>query len=329
MLNEFGRSHAPCLRTSGWAAAPLSGGFPQPGARPRTAVRSEPLKPSEPGFPTPRGAYGFRVRGLGAESLLLEPPRTWPELVVERTAVDDGDLASTDRQNAGVRFTSDGAEILLGGGRCRVSREPLRAEFALRHDATDDELVHPYLAGVAAVAGRWNGLETFHAGAFVGPDGAWALLGERESGKSTTLATLAARGSAIVSDDLLALRGTTALAGPRSIDLRREAAERVPDADALGVVGARERWRVRLPPIAPECPFHGWVFLEWGATNELRRLGASELLVRLSAALTLPAAPTSPSALLLLASLPAFVLGRPRDFDAIDAVADFLFRGLA
>ena len=192
---------------------------------------------------------------------------------------------------------------------------------------TDAELVHPYLAAVAGIAGRWLGHEGFHAGGFVLGSQSWAVLGERGAGKSTTLACLARQGHAVVADDLLVLREGIALSGPRSIDLRRVAAERLDAGEALGVTGARERWRLAIGPVAAELPLAGWVFLEWGPL-ELGRLTAPELLTRLVDALIVPGLPTRPDSLLELAALPAFVLVRPRGWEAVSAGVDTLIQRL-
>ena len=42
-------------------------------------------------------------------------------------------------------------------------------------------------------------------------------------------------------------------AGPRSIDLRPDAAARLGLGESIGVVGARERWRLRAPPVTASC----------------------------------------------------------------------------
>ena len=55
----------------------------------------------------------------------------------------------------------------------------------------DGRLVHPVLATVGAVFAWWRGDVVFHGGAVVIGDGAWGLLGERGTGKSSLLAGLA------------------------------------------------------------------------------------------------------------------------------------------
>ena len=103
--------------------------------------------------------------------------------------------------------------------------------------------MHPYLAPVALVMARWLGREGFHGGGIVAGGGVWGVLGDKTAGKSTTLAWLAREGVGVVSDDVLVIDGGTALAGPRSVDLREEAAERLGVGEPMGRVGQRERWR--------------------------------------------------------------------------------------
>jgi hypothetical protein len=189
---------------------------------------------------------------------------------------------------------------------------------------SSDELVHPFLAPAAAVVAHWLQRLSFHAGAFVSDGGVWALVGAREAGKSSTLAWLALHDHPIVADDVLVLEDGSAFAGPRSIDLREDTADRLEVGRALGVVGARHRWRVTLPQIDPELPFHGWVFLDWGDGIDARRLSGSDCLRRLIQNLTLRVSSTSPASLLELATLPAWELRRPRDWGVMTASAERL-----
>jgi hypothetical protein len=196
--------------------------------------------------------------------------------------------------------------------------------YAVPRRLSTDELVHPYLAPAAAIVSRWMRRLSFHAGAFMSGDAAWGLVGDREAGKSSTLAWLAQGGHQVVADDVLVLENGTAYAGPRSVDLREDTAERLGVGEALGVVGARHRWRVALPPIQAEIPFRGWVFLAWGERLEAERLPGSECLTRLIANLT-PQLPAADSAYLLeLATLPAWELRRPKDWDLLGEAADLL-----
>jgi hypothetical protein len=260
-----------------------------------------------------RGAYGIALAGFPpARSMLVEARPGWPLLRLE-TVLDDAPAApETVELN------------LRAGGRVALDRARRLARYTVPRPLSADELVHPYLSPAAAVVSHWMGRLAFHAGAFVGSDGTWGLVGDREAGKSSTLAWLARNGHEIVADDVLVLDDGTAYAGPRSIDLRGDAAERFGVGRALGVVGTRARWRIALPPIEPELPFRGWIFLAWGEELESVRLGASECLRRLMAQLALRVPAANPAYLLDLATLPAWELRRPRDWRLLDRSGELL-----
>ena len=63
-------------------------------------------------------------------------------------------------------------------------------------------------------------------------------------------------------DDMLIVAGFEAFAGPASVDLRDDAAERL-GGTSLGVVGSRTRWRKMLTRPAVAAPLGGWVELVW------------------------------------------------------------------
>ena len=64
--------------------------------------------------------------------------------------------------------------------------------------------------------------------------------------------------------------------------------------------------------------FHGWTFLGWSDSLNVRRMGAAECMQRLVASLTLRVNASNPERLLELATLPAWELQRPRDWDRLD-----------
>lgn len=265
-----------------------------------------------------KGAYGLRLRGVAAPALLVEAGSDWPQLTVSQ-AVGDGAITQE-------RVSADRAELRLrAGGRLDIDRIEGRALYTVPRTLRDDELVHPYLAPAAAVVQRWHGRESLHAGAFLAGPGAWALLGERESGKSSTLAWLSQAGHEIVTDDMLILAGGGVFFGPRSVDLRREAADRLGAGAALGMTGARERWRLEVGggSTAP-APLLGCVFLEWGERLELVDLSGSERLERLFAHRGVRLPPTDPAALLEVAALDGFELRRPPGWDALDHAVQLL-----
>lgn len=213
---------------------------------------------------------------------------------------------------------------LRSGGEILIDRGERSVLYRVPHPVRPDELVHPYLAPAAAVIARWTGRESMHAGAFAAGGGALGVVGTREAGKSSTLAWLARSGVDVLCDDMLIVDGDRPLAGPRSIDLRADAAERLGAGEPIGMTGARERWRLRLGPTASGATLRGWVFLAWGDRVAVRSLPASERLPRLAAERALRLPPARPDALLELTSFPAWELSRPRRWESLPEAADRL-----
>jgi hypothetical protein len=269
------------------------------------------------------GAYGLALDGVDdARRFLLPAAPDWPRFRIENRI---GSRAGTFD-----RLGEDRAEITLrSGGVLLLSRSEARAEFVTPTPLTADELAHPGLAPVAAVAARWLGRESFHAGAFLIGHDVWALLGEREGGKSTTLAWLAARGHQIVCDDLLVLDGHVAFPGPRILDLRAESARRLGLGDYRGTVGLRERWRVALDGVSDSLRFRGWIFLTWADDVTVEPVRAVERLPRLARHLGLRIPPAQPERLLELAALPGWEFRRPRGWRGFDEAGERLVAVLA
>jgi hypothetical protein len=273
----------------------------------------------------PLGAYGLRLEGFHAADLLLVPADpAWPALAV--------------RQETGRSEARDGRDVctdtharlqLQNGGEIVIDRHAGQAVFVVPLPLRTEELVHPYMAPVAAILAYWLGRESFHAGAFVHDGGVWAVLGDRESGKSSTLAWLALRGHPVVCDDMLILDGTTAFAAPRSIDLRPEAARQLGAGEALGVIGTRERWRMTVGPVDSGMPVRGWIFLAWGPRLEIERLPGSRRVARLAAHRGVRLQPVEAASLLELATLPAWELRRPQGWDSLSAAAQRLLESIS
>ena len=262
------------------------------------------------------GAYGFQLEGVpDAGRWLVDAPDGWPSLTIVRGT--DGDRPETEE------VTPDRARLwLASGGSAELDRAVSRALLNVPRGTSDGAIVHPYLAPVALVMARWLGREGMHGGGVVGRDGVWAVLGHKTGGKSTTLAALALSGLDVVSDDVLVIDGGTVLAGPRSVDLREEAAGRFGVGEPLGQVGERERWRLPLNPVPAEAPLAGWITLEWGHGVAIEHLRGSERLAALLPHRGVRLAPTSPGALLQLSTLPHVRLTRPREWDSLsDATA--------
>jgi hypothetical protein len=267
-----------------------------------------------------RGAYGLRLTGVEeAQDLLVEAAEDWPPVHLSWRMGD----TSLDRE---VVTDTTATLRLLTGGRIELDRGAGRAEYVVGRPLGAEELVHPYLAPVAAVMAHWHGRESVHAGAFVAGGGVWGVVGERESGKSSTLARLALEGVGIVCDDLLTLAGTTVLAGPRAIDLREEPAARLGVGSSIGVGGARERWRLRLPPVPQVLELRGWVHLTWGDRVEAVRVSGADRVARLLGQRAARLPPPAPETLLDLAALPSWEVRRPRAWESLDEAADCLRR---
>jgi hypothetical protein len=93
-------------------------------------------------------------------------------------------------------------------------------------------------------------------------------------------------------------------------------------------VGARERWRAKLAPVAAEAPVRGWVALAWGPAVAVRPVPPADRLPRLLAHAAIVPEPVNPADLLDLAALPMLVLERPRSFDALPSACDALLEAI-
>ena len=255
------------------------------------------------------GAYGLKVVGLaGAEEWMQALPHRSPLLRVEtaRDAARNFERSSLDGTAADFR--------LVGGGRLRMRRGDERAVFSFPELPPDEDLLHPYLAPAAALAHLWSGREALHGGAFATSAGAVALFAEKEGGKSTTLAWLAAKHRLpVISDDLVVLRSGVVLSGPRCLDLRRTRALNGVDLDTARVVRSSERLRLSLSPTPSETPLIGSVVLRWGLRTRLDEPAAAgrlrELLPHRMFGDRLGG---DPPALLQVAALPMLIVTRPR-----------------
>lgn len=258
-----------------------------------------------------RGAYGLSFPDLAGSTALIECPATWPSVRVECVPLD---------APAGPTVVGrDRAELrLIGGGQLVLDRLERRASFRTPAPLDESELVHPHLAPVGSLFAQWFGLAPLHAGAFAAGGGCVALLGEKEAGKSTTLAWLAGNGADVVTDDILVVDQGQALAGPRCIDLRDES---VSGLDVTRATRSRDGTRLRLPlaGLQSQTPLRAFVHLTWGPAVELTRLRGPERLVRL-ASHSGQRASRRPEALLELTTLPSWELSRPRRLDVLPEI---------
>jgi hypothetical protein len=267
------------------------------------------------------GAYGFRLVWSDAD----EPPSDLvalnggtPEVEVywrPGSMLRSFEIVGDDR-------------VVLGAERASgfvVQREPAAIAMNLHEDVSIDALLHPLLTVPLSVLARWRGDVTLHAGAFETEGGAWAVVGEREAGKSSALAGLSQRGHPIVADDLLTLSGRDVWAGPSCVDLRPQAVEHFPAARVLGEVGGRLRYRLSTPPGRTRLPLRGMFVLAWhdeagvsaeplSAQDRLGLLYMQEYMGMMG--------PNPPAVLFELMELPMWRLSRPRDWETAEAALE-------
>lgn len=272
----------------------------------------------------PSGAYGIAVDGLRGDPAtagLVEVDDDAPVVTIRR----EGFAAGAERP--ATRIGDDDAAVrLLPDGWLHVDRAAATATFHLPFDCSDAMLAHPYLAPIGGLWARWGGREAFHCGAVVLEGAAWAVLGAKEAGKSTTMVWLAEEGLPVLTDDLLVVDTGPAPrchAGPRFVDLRAPTAEHLVDhglPDLLVEVRDGERHRYPLAAVPPTAPLGGFLLLEEGDDTGITTVPPAERLPRLSEHRMVRLLPTDPVGLLDLVQLPVGVLRRPRDFGAMDGV---------
>ena len=268
----------------------------------------------------PIGAYRLQLSGVAdASAALNDVPPSWLEVAVERRT---SSLAPEEPPRVGDRRAV--VRLSAGTGSLHLDRDAGVARYVTTTPLSPTGLVHPFLSPVAAIWAWWEGWPAFHAGAFVAAGGAWAVLGERGSGKSSTLGQLAADGVGVVADDLLVLSGGRVAAGPRCLDLRPDAARHLGIGESVGVLGTRERWRAPLADVPHELPFCGFIYLEWGEEVAVREVRGASRVTRLLAHLALRLPPARQAAYLELATLPAWTFSRPPGLSSLDSVAEVI-----
>jgi hypothetical protein len=219
---------------------------------------------------------------------------------------------------------ADRAEVrLIDGGMLLLDRPGRSATLLTKALLPDEELVHPYLAPVASFFAGWLGRQALHAGGFCIDGVVLGLAGPKEAGKTTTLAWLAAQGYDVLADDVLVVDDGRALAGPRALDLRHDAARELDLVGRTREHRGGERRRLELGPVTHELPLRGFVFLAWGDSVEVARLRPHERIERLSRCVSADT-PGSEHALLELARFPSWELRRPPSLEALPAALDRL-----
>lgn len=201
---------------------------------------------------------------------------------------------------------------LLGGHHIRIDRDPPAAMLELRRPTATEGVLTPHLSSAASTIAIWLGREPFHAGAFAHRGGAWGVLGEKGSGKTSTLAVLHLLGLTVLTDDLLVYAAGAVLAGPRCVDLRDGPAEILECGRDIGVVGTRRRWRLDLPVCPASVALRGWIVPEWGDSERLELVAPAKRLGVLPRFRALRVPWDDPRSLLELAAAPVYRWSRPR-----------------
>ncbi|RLV47496.1 hypothetical protein D9V37_15030 [Nocardioides mangrovicus] len=268
------------------------------------------------------GVYGLRLEGLSGALGLMAPARDGdPEIRVERIT-DPADRLPDPR------FVLDRDRALLplsdGESWAELRRGETTVRLWLGRDYTDEELLHPLLSGTCAVTNWWHGRDAMHAGAVVVDGRAWAVIGHKNQGKSTTLGYLASCGLPVLSDDVVVEDGGLVLPGPAFVDLRPDAARHLGLGRDLGVLGARPRYRYDVTPVVTGVPLAGWLLLEWGERTGLAPLSAGERIKVLLENRAVLLEPADPVALMGYAALPFLRLSRPRRWESLAEVAEVL-----
>ena len=265
-------------------------------------------------------AFGFRIAGVASRGLPKARCPEWPALHVRQC------IRTTSEPEAKSYHSEEGARLRLGGGdSLSLDRAHQSATYVTANVIDEDVLVHPWLAPAAGLMAQWLGREAFHAGAFLAGDGAWALTGTNEAGKSSILAALALAGLPVLTDDLLIVdEAGLAYAGPRCIDLRHLQLFGGDLPERVRLVRDGTRHRFDLPATEVAAPLRGWFFLEWGARVEAVPCEARARFGGLIAQRRWATEPIDSHILLELASLPGWTLRRPKGRRHMTALLDLL-----
>lgn len=267
------------------------------------------------------GAYGFRLSCPQAGDPLpdlIEVNPTSPHVIVtwrQASTVKDIEVVESDR----VAYGSRGATTYY------VERVPRAIRFDIPYVPSPAALVHPLLTIGVSVLARWRGDLTLHAGAFETPAGGWGVMGAREAGKSSILASIGERGYPVVADDLMAVQNGSVWAGPSCVDLRPDTVGRFTNAVPMGIVGGRPRYRLSTVPGHAQIPLRGFFVLDWNHASDIsvEPLSTRERLQWLYRQEYIRLVGYSdPAKLLPLVALPAWRLTRPRDWAATEEAVE-------
>jgi len=286
--------------------------------------------------------FTYVAYGLGIHSALelpeLVPGPARSDVVVRLGPVPNvsilppvgGHLLSLADGEARLAWPEVGAILLRRGEEITIDPRP----------GVAPELLRLYLLGPAlGLLLLQRGLVVLHASAATVAGGAVAFLGHSGDGKSTTVAALHARGSAVVADDVLAVDpdapdGPTAVPGFPQLRLWPDAVSALGESpEALPRLHAGEEKRAKVPGIqatAPQALRRLYVLADGEALGleplaghaavfqlvqhsyvapALEQLGTSSFLARCAR---------------LAAAVPVRRLRRPRDLAGLDALAAFV-----
>jgi hypothetical protein len=284
------------------------------------------------GNPARPGLYGFAlsadgpIDGLGA--WCVPAPHEWPTLHLRREprAEQDAHLAHHSQFGATPELGTQArtASVELPEGRMTMRRDSFEVRFETSTPPSIDELVHPLIGYAALAFSDWLGRDAFHAGVFLSGGRAWAMLGERGSGKSSTLAWIARQRQSVIADDLLFLDGRTAFVGPRAIDLAAASATHLGWEGELEDVRRGFRRRLALDALSAEHKLAGWISLKWGERVSLTPVPPPERVPLLVEHGHHPNGTADWSRVLALAALPTLELCRPRTLASLDQAGELL-----
>lgn len=222
------------------------------------------------------------------------------------------------------------AAVVMAEGTHLAVRQDSPTHFAATLTATtrlnSAELLHPYLAPIAALCHRWMGRPALHAASVARDETTLVLVGERLQGKSTTAAALVRAGWSLVSDDLVVMHDRGVLAGPRSIDLRSDAHLVVPLGSGFAARLGRHRELTPEVWALPPLPVTAFLHLEFGPTFAVERMAAQDRLTSTASQLYWPTLGSAAPDLLSLIEFDHVRLSRSRSPEGLRETVEWAER---
>lgn len=270
-----------------------------------------------------QGVYGFRLEGLEpSPHMVVTVSSHAPHLVIARS------------QNGWSQFgTPDVVQELLDDGHMAVFKSSDLYVFSLATHVSDDELLHPWIVPAICHRASELGRIVLHGGVLACDGLAIAVIGDREAGKSTLMASaararFAERGNGapaveVLADDLVVLDGDTVYAGPRCLDLRPSSAPMFPDVQ-LHPSRNDSRFRVYLPQCSGHAKLAGFVMLSWGSDLSIQQIPVVRRISLLADYMSVGRKRRDYDAVLELAAKPVWLLQRPKDPDLLGATLELL-----